>query len=443
MLRLHDLILERRDEVLDLVQRETGKVRGHAMEEVLDVAITARYYARSTRHLLRPKARRGALPVLTHVRELRQPKGVVGIIAPWNYPLSMAITDAIPALMAGNTVVLKPDSQTVLTALWAADLMRAAGLPEGVLQMVVGPGSVVGTAMIERADFMMFTGSTRTGREVAARCAERLIGCSLELGGKNALIVLEDADLDRAADIVLRGAFASAGQLCVSIERLLVHESVKEQFLARFIPKVLALRLSAAVGWGGDMGSLASEKQLESVRSHVDDAVAKGATVLAGGRPRPDIGPLVYEPTVLDDVTPDMVVCEQETFGPVVSVYTFRDDDEAVRRANATTYGLNASVVTRDVARGRTIAARLRAGTVNINEGYAAAWGSVAAPMGGMGHSGLGRRHGDEGLLKYTEAQTIATQRIVGFGPQFGLSDERWAELLTRSIGLMKTLGLR
>jgi succinate-semialdehyde dehydrogenase / glutarate-semialdehyde dehydrogenase len=345
--------------------------------------------------------------------------------------------------MAGNAVVLKPDSQTVLTSLWAVCLAREAGLPEGVLQIVVGPGSVIGTAMIERADFMMFTGSTRTGREVAARCADRLIGCSLELGGKNALLVLEDADLDRAADIVLRGAFASAGQLCISIERLLVHENVKEQFLARFIPKVLALRLSADVGWGGDMGSMASQAQFDSVRSHVDDAVAKGATVLAGGRPRPDIGPLMYEPTVLDGVTPDMVVCEQETFGPVVSVYTFATEEEAIARANATHYGLNASVVTRDVRHGRRIAARLQAGTVNINEGYAAAWGSVAAPMGGMGHSGLGRRHGDEGLLKYTEAQTIATQRIVGFGPQFGMSDEQWAGVLTRGIGLVKKVGLR
>ncbi|MEW1909608.1 succinic semialdehyde dehydrogenase [Kitasatospora sp. NPDC085895] len=443
LLRFHDLLLARQDEVLDLIQAETGKTRLHAFEEVLAAASAARHYGRKAASYLRDRRRGGALPVLTHTLEGRRPKGVIGQISPWNYPLELSVSDALPAFAAGNAVVNKPDTQTALTALWARELLVEAGLPADAWQIVVGDGPVVGPAVVEHADYVSFTGSTRTGRQVAQQAAGRLVGASLELGGKNALLVLADADLDRAAEGAVRACFSSAGQLCISIERLLVHRSVADEFLARFTARTKALRLGGGLAYGADMGSLVSDRQLETVTRHVDEAVKAGATVLAGGRPRPDLGPLFYEPTVLDGVTPGMAVCTEETFGPVVSVYRFDSEDEAVEIANSTPYGLNSSVWTKDSRRGRAVAARLHTGTVNVNEAYAAAYGSVASPMGGMGDSGLGRRHGAEGILRFTEAQTVATQRLLPIGPSHGLDDERFAALLTTGLRAMKALGFR
>ncbi|MCF2530074.1 succinic semialdehyde dehydrogenase [Yinghuangia soli] len=442
-LRFHDRLLARQDEILDIIQTETGKVRKHAFEEVLDVALTCRHYGRRARGYLRTRRRAGALPVLTKAVEVRHPKGVVGLVSPWNYPLALSIGDAIPAMIAGNAVVMKPDTQTALTALWALDVATECGLPEDLWQIVIGDGPVVGPAVVAHADYVCFTGSTRTGRQVAQQAAARLVGASLELGGKNAMIVLPDADLDRAAEGAVRACFSSAGQLCVSIERMFVHADVHDQFLERFLARVEGMRLAAGYGWDADMGSLTSRRQLENVSRHVDQARENGAKVLTGGRARPDIGPLFYEPTVLQDVTPGMAVCAEETFGPVVSVYPFTDVDEVVERANATAYGLNASVWTRDTARGARLARRLHAGSVNVNEGYAASYGSAGAPMGGMGDSGLGRRHGVEGITKFTEAQTVATQRVIPIAAPFGMTDEQWARSLTLSLRIMKTFGVR
>ncbi|MFI0739598.1 succinic semialdehyde dehydrogenase [Streptomyces sp. NPDC021100] len=443
LLRFHDLLLSRQSEVLDLIQLETGKARLHAHEEVQAVAVAARHYGRSAPSYLRPKAHTGVLPLLTKVTELRRPRGVVGQIAPWNYPLELSAGDALPAFAAGNAVVMKPDTETALTALWARELLIEAGLPEELWQVVLGEGPVVGSEVVAHADYVTFTGSTRTGRDVARRAAARLVGASLELGGKNAMLVLHDADVEKAAAGAVRGCFSTAGQLCVSIERLYVHRSVADAFLERFTARTRALRLGTSLSYGADMGSLTSRRQLETVVRHVEEAVAKGATVLAGGRPRPDVGPLFHEPTVLEGVEPPMAVCAEETFGPVVSVYRFDDEDEAVRLANATPYGLNASVWTRDGRRGREIAGRLRAGTVNVNEAYAAAYGSAAAPMGGMGESGIGRRHGAEGILKFTEAQTVAHQRLVPLAPSFGLDDAAYARLMTGGLRALKALRLR
>ncbi|MFJ7271580.1 succinic semialdehyde dehydrogenase [Streptomyces sp. NPDC099050] len=443
LLRFHDLVLSRQAEVLDLIQLETGKARLHAHEEVQAVSIAARHYGRKAPSYLRPKGHTGAMPTLTKVTELRQPRGVIGQIAPWNYPLELSIGDALPAFVAGNAVVMKPDTETALTALWARDLMIEAGLPAEVFQIVLGEGPVVGPELVRRADYVSFTGSTRTGREVAQGAAARLIGVSLELGGKNAMLVLRDADVEKAAAGAVRACFSSAGQLCISIERLYVHASIADEFVARFAARTKAMRLGSSLAYGADMGSLAGERQLEAVQRHVDDAVAKGATLVTGGVARPDIGPLFYEPTILDGVESAMAVCGEETFGPVVSIYRFTDEDEVIEEANGTSYGLNSSVWTKDARRGHAVSARLRTGTVNINEGYAPAYGSAQAPMGGMKESGLGRRHGSEGILKYTEAQTVAHQRLLPMGPSLGMDDEKYAAFMTRSLQVMKAFRLR
>ncbi len=443
ILKFHDLLLEHRNAGLDLVQQETGKARRDANEEVLDVCITARHYARGARTLLRTKRHLGALPGLVGIEEVRAPKGVVGVISPWNYPISLAAGDAIPALIAGNAIVLKPDVQTTLTALWVASLLAQAGLPRDLFALVSGHGPDVGPLVVDRADYVMFTGSTAVGRQIAARCGERLIGASMELGGKNAMIVRADANPAEAASIAVRASFANSGQLCIAMERIYVHQDIYAEFLAEFVTRTNALRMKPGVGWGADMGSLISTRHLERVQKFVDDAVAQGARVEAGGKARPEFGPCYFEPTILTEVTEEMALCAQETFGPVVAVYPVHSDEEAIRRANDSEYGLNASIVTKDGPAARNIARRLRTGTVNINEGYAAAWASKRAPMGGMGASGIGRRHGDEGIWKYTEPQTIATQRALGFGPQFGWSDERWGDTLAQAIGWMKKVGLK
>ncbi|MFJ9126109.1 MULTISPECIES: succinic semialdehyde dehydrogenase [unclassified Streptomyces] len=443
LLRFHDLVLARQAEVLDLVQLETGKARLHAHEEVQAVAVAARHYGRKAPSYLKPKGHTGAVPTLTKVTELRQPRGVVGQIAPWNYPLELSVGDALPAFVAGNAVVMKPDTETCLTALWARDLLIEAGLPSEVFQVVLGEGPVVGPELVKHADYVSFTGSTRTGREVAQGAAARLVGVSLELGGKNAMLVLEDADVEKAAAGAVRACFSSAGQLCISIERLYVHESIADQFVARFAARTKGMRLGRSLAYGAEMGSLVGQRQLDTVTRHVDEAVAKGATLVAGGAARPDIGPFFFEPTILDGVEAPMSVCNEETFGPVVSIYRFSDEDEAITLANSTAYGLNSSVWTKSAKRGHEVAARLRTGTVNINEGYAPAYGSVQSPMGGMKESGLGRRHGSEGILKYTEAQTVAHQRVMPMAPSFGMDDEAYAKFMSVSLSVMKKFRLR
>jgi succinate-semialdehyde dehydrogenase/glutarate-semialdehyde dehydrogenase len=286
----------------------------------------------------------------------------------------------------------------------------------------------------------MFTGSTRVGRTVAKQAAERLIEYSMELGGKNAMIVLGDADVDRTARGAMRAAFTNAGQLCVPMERLYVDAAIYDRLLPKLVERTRALRLGTGLNWNFDVGSILSRKQLDTITAHVDDAVAKGATVLAGGRPRADVGPLFYEPTILTGVTPDMTVYREETFGPVLSVYKFTSPDEAVELANASPYGLNFSVWCRDTRKGRELATRLQAGTVNVNEGYSAAWASVEAPMGGFKDSGTGRRHGSYGITKYTESQTVTVQRLVPVSTPPDRHAGRRAWTLATAIRLLRHL---
>ncbi|MCQ4619981.1 succinate-semialdehyde dehydrogenase (NADP(+)) [Corynebacterium sp. CCUG 71335] len=433
MLRYHDLVLKHQKELLDIIQDESGKNRRAAFEEVLDNALTARHYAYRAEKLLSPDRAKVALPIATKTQVQHAPVGVVGIIAPWNYPLVLAISDAIPAIMAGNTVVLKPDSSTPMTSLRAAELLAEAGLPKDVLTVVPGSGREVGQALVNSVDYLMFTGSSDTGAKLASQAGERLIGFSGELGGKNPLIVTSDADVDKVVSGVRHACFSNTGQLCISIERIYVHRDVADKFIPAFVRCVEKMRIGPGHDWDIDMGSLISSDQADTVASFVEDAVSKGATVATGGKRLPDLGENFYAPTVLLNVPEDARLHREEVFGPVVYIEVVDSHEEAIRRANDTEYGLNASVWGKP-ATAREIASQLEAGTVNINEGYAAGWSSIAAPMGGWKRSGVGRRHGDDGLLKFTEARTVAEQRIVPIAGPDGLAPEKWANLLTMAL---------
>ncbi|MCL3837552.1 succinic semialdehyde dehydrogenase [Aeromicrobium duanguangcaii] len=439
LLKLHDLILKNREELLDLVQLESGKARSHAFDEVLHTALTGRYYGRRLSRILGPHRIAGAYPVLTGIRQYHQPKGVVGLITPWNYPLSMALVDGLAAVAAGNAVVHKPDSQAPLTALAIIQLMHRAGFPKDLWQVVSGAGSVIGSTIIANADYICFTGSTATGKRIAAQCSERLIGCSLELGGKNPMIVLPGADVEKTVEGTINAAFSSAGQLCVSIERIYVHESIYDQYRDALAERLERLSYGANADWEAEMGTLVSPAQLATIEKHVADAIDHGATVVSGGRARPDIAPWFHEPTVLENVPESALCFAEETFGPLVSLYPYRGVGEAIALANSTIYGLNASVWG-PVRRARKVAPKIQAGTVNVNEGFAATFGSIGAPMGGMKQSGTGRRQGAEGLLRFTESQSIGVQRLVPVGGPPQLSKRTFTAVLTVGLVLMRRL---
>ncbi len=449
LLRLHDLLLARQSDVLDLIQIETGKARAHAFEEVVDIANVARHYAARAGAYLADRRVLGLIPGLTATRVVRHPVGVVGVISPWNMPLTLVLGDVLPALVAGNAVLLRPDRQTTLTALWAAELLDDAGLPDDLLQVVSGDRTI-GAAVVDHADAVIFTGSTGGGRDVAGRAGTRLIPTTLELGGKNGVYVADDVDVEVTAKGLVRTSFASVGQVCVSAERVYVHEAVYDEVVAAFVARTQALRLGSGLDYRSDMGSLTSADQLARVVEHVEDAVGHGATVLAGGEQRPDLGPYFYEPTILADVPPQARCFREETFGPVVAVYPVASDDEAVAAVNDTEYGLAAGVWTADERRGWAIARRLRAGSVAVNEAYVAAWAPIGAPQAGWGISGLGARHGREAVLAATRPQTIALQHathgLVGRrGPGLGLDRmvfdlgaDVWTRLYTGALQAMR-----
>ena len=407
-LALHDALVKHEDQILDLLQLETGKSRAHAFEEFAGSVGSLRYYARITPSALRRQRTKSGVPILTKSYVDHSPVGVVGVITPWNYPLALAIFDVIPALLAGNTVVQKVDNQTALTGLFARALAIEAGLPEEAWSIVVGDGASVGNAITDNVDYVAFTGSTATGRIVAARAAARLIGCSLELGGKNPMIVLPGANVHRAAEIALAGALGNTGQLCVSIERVYVPNTSIDEFLKVIAKAANARTVGRTSDFSADLGTLTGPAQLERVKGMVNDAVAKGARLIAGGQAMPDVGPNAYAPTVLTDIPASARLDRNEVFGPVVQVYGYESVEQAIALANDTEYGLNASVVGPE-SEAVAVATKLRAGSVNINEGYRASFASMASPMGGMKASGQGRRNGIGGLLRFTEARTIAT----------------------------------
>ena len=307
MKRFHALLLERGLVVADLMQVETGKARRMAFEETCDVLMVTSHYIKAAPRILKERKHGGVVPLVSTSTEVRIPKGVIGLISPWNFPFATSLSDAMPALIAGNGVVLKPDNKSTLNVAYGVGLLYEAGMPAGLVQIVCGEGPDIGAALIENADYVMFTGSTATGRVIGAQAGQHLIGCTLELGGKNPLIVLDDANLDEVIAGTVTATFLNTGQACMHIERIYVSERRRDEFTKRFVEAVQAIRVAAAYDFAPDMGSLVSVAQLERVQAHVEDAVAKGATVLTGGKPRPDLGPAFFEPTVLTDVTPDMI----------------------------------------------------------------------------------------------------------------------------------------
>ena len=433
-LKLHDAILENEDKVLDLLQLETGKSRAHAYEEFSGAVGITRYYAKVAEKALSIKKAATGVPVLLKTFVRQEPIGVVGIITPWNYPLALAMMDVVPALIAGNTVVHKTDNQTTLISLLVRLLAVEAGLPEDTWRIVAGDGAEVGNAVTDNVDYVAFTGSTNTGRVVAQRAASRLIGFSLELGGKNPAIVLPSADEAKAAEIVVAGWLGNAGQLCVSISRVYVPHAIKAEFEKELIAVVQKLKVGKSNDFDFDLGSLTSAAQLARVERYVNDANQKGALVLIGGHALPDAGPYFYAPTVITNIGDDVILKREEVFGPVLSVYGYDDIEEAIDAANNSEFGLNSSVIG-NRKEAVKIAARINSGSVNINEGYRASFASFGAPMGGTKQSGFGRRNGIGGLLKYTEAKSIGIARSF-----LGIGLPNNAKQWHRMVPLMRTL---
>ena len=441
--KFHSLVLKNHKTITDLIQVESGKARRMAAEELMDVPMVTGYYLKRAPKLLPPKKHAGPVPVVSSSLEIRQPKGVVGIIAPWNFPFATGISDSIPALIAGNGVVTKPDNKTALSPLYGVQLLEEAGLPKGLFQVVCGEGPDVGPTLIDNANYVMFTGSTATGRTIGERAGRNLIGACLELGGKNPMIVLPDANLDDTIKGALFGAFGNTGQICMHIERMYIHDSIYEEFKRRFVEATANLVIGPAYDFTPNVGSLISVDHKERVASHVQDAVEKGATVLYGGRERPDLGPAFFEPTILEGVTNDMLTGTCETFGPVVALHRYSTEDEAIALANDTDYGLNASVWGADLDNAIRVGRRIHAGNVNINDILATAYASKSTPSGGVKQSGVGARHGDQGLLKYTDCQNIGILKKQVMGAPDNVDFDAYIDQQIQGLAVMRKIGLR
>jgi succinate-semialdehyde dehydrogenase/glutarate-semialdehyde dehydrogenase len=405
--RFHDLAFERVDEVLDCIQSESGKARRDALAEVITVMGTARYYLAHGRKHLSDRGARAGVPLLTKAKVAWHPHGLVGLITPWNFPFLLGVADALPALLAGNAVLTKPSEVTPLSTLLARDLLVDAGLDPALFQPLVGHGADLGQPLIDEVDYIGFTGSTATGRIVARAAAERLIPCSLELGGKNPMVVLPGARLDDAVHGLISGGFANSGQTCICVERVYVHEQVWDEFLRLAVERVGNLDVGWSTGFDKDMGSLVSDEHAAKVRAHIVEAREAGAKILVGGEePIEGLRPAFVRPTLVTDTTPDMQIHHDETFGPVVRLERVASVDEAIARSNDSELGLNGSVWAGGTRRGFEVARRLEVGTANVNSTLLI-YNSFDVPMGGIGQSGLGRRHGAPGIQRYCRQQSI------------------------------------
>ena len=413
LLRLKDVLYRRRDEVAALITREEGKPTLEALVgEVMVVLDTLAHFAKFGTEFLAPQRvpHHNLAVKLKRGRLLYEPYGVIGIISPSNYPFSIPFGEMIPALIAGNTVVFKPSEFTPQVGLAIRDLCEAAGLPSGVVNVVVGDGTT-GRALVDSAiDKLIFTGSVPTGKRIQAAAAERLLPTVLELGGKDPMIVCDDADLEMASSAAVWGAFTNAGQACLSVERLYVARAVAERFTPLCVDKARQLRVGPPGDPATDVGPLIRPRQVAIVEDHVEDAVAKGAQVLTGGR-RPELPGFFYEPTVLEGVNHAMRIMRQETFGPVLPIMAVDSEEEAVALANDSEFGLSATVWTRDWARGERLAGQLQAGAVMVND-CISYFGVCEAPHGGVKASGIGRSHSRLGLqemvrVKYLDVDLV------------------------------------
>jgi succinate-semialdehyde dehydrogenase/glutarate-semialdehyde dehydrogenase len=440
MRRFQQILLAHKTDIARRITQEAGKPLVEALlTEVLVVLDATRFLIENAFAILREeKLTHGNLAMKTKSgRILREPYGVVGIISPWNYPFSIPATEALAALVAGNAVVLKPSELTPLIALELQALLREAGVPDDIFQALPGDGETGAALVRSEISKLIFTGSVTTGRRIAQVAAERLLPVVLELGGKDPMIVLEDADIDVASSGAVWGAFMNAGQTCLSVERCYVHQSLYSVFLEACAEKVRKLRVGNGMDPASEIGPMIHERQVRVVETQIEDAKQRGARVLVGGTRLRELGPTFFAPTVLADVDHNMRVMQEETFGPVLPVTPFREETEAVRRANDSDFGLAASIWTRDRARGERLARQINAGTVMVNDAVSC-FSISEAPHGGVKASGLGRTHGRWGLeemarVKYVDSDRLPRMKKIwwfGYGGGFGGEMESLLDLL-------------
>lgn len=410
------VVLARQDEIIDTVVRETGKARTDAMSmEVFSVADQLCYYAKNAEKFLRPRKRKvhGLLGLMKQLRIVYKPLGVIGLITPWNGPFVLVMNQACQAMLAGNTVVAKGSEVTPYSAKLAEDIFREAGLPEGVLQVLLGDGET-GAAIVEGGvDKVSFTGSVATGRKVAESCARQLIPVTLELGGNDAMIVCADADLDRAADGAWLGSCMNTGHYCCGTERIYVVKEVYDDFLKLVLEKGKQIKQGQEHGWEEDVGAVFWDRQMTIIESHVEDARAKGANILMGGRRNADLPGLYYEPTVITEVDNSMDIMVLETFGPILCIQKVASEEEALKLANDSEFGLNGNVWTKDKDKGYQLAKAIDTGSCSVND-MAVSYGIPAAPFGGKKNSGVGQVNGKKGLRGYTHEMPIVIDRFGG-----------------------------
>ncbi len=423
------ILCDQKDAVADVITREAGKPKSEALAtEVMVILDTIGFLCDYAPMFLQPEPVPHSNPIMKLKRGwlLRGPYGVIGIISPWNYPFSVPSVETLSAMITGNAVVLKPSEFTPFSALKLQELLFAAGLDHDLFQVITGDGSAGAALLDSNIQKIVFTGSVATGKKVAQAAAARLLPAVLELGGKDPMIVLDDADIQVASSAAVWGAFMNAGQTCLSIERCYVHESIYEPFLKACVEKTAKLRVGKGSDASTDIGPLIHQPQLKIVREHVEDAVAHGARLLAGGKTLPELGPNFYAPTVLADVNHSMRIMREETFGPVLPARSFKNDEEAIALANDSEFGLAASVWTGNRKRGEKLAARVAAGTVMVND-VIACFGISEAPHGGVKASGIGRTHGKLGLEEMVWPKYVDSDRLphmkklwwYGYGPQF------------------------
>jgi acyl-CoA reductase-like NAD-dependent aldehyde dehydrogenase len=444
----------KKSEIAASITREAGKPLAEALvTEVLVVLDAARFLIDNAWGLLRdePVPHGNLVTKLKNGCLVREPHGVIGIISPWNYPFSIPATETLAALVAGNAVVLKPSELTSVVALELASLLHSAGVPHDLFHVVTGEGPVGAALVSSPIDKLVFTGSVGVGKRIAAAAAERLLPVVLELGGKDPMLVLDDADVDVASSAAVWGAFVNAGQACLSVQRCYVHRSLYESFAKACAEKTKQLRIGNGMDPHTDVGPMIRERQIHIVESHVEDAKARGARVLAGGRRLPELGENFYAPAVVADVTQDMRIMREETFGPVLPMMAVNDDDEAVRLANDSEYGLAGSVWTRDARRGERLARRIHAGTVMVND-VVSCFGISEAPHGGVKASGVGRTHGRFGLdemvrIKYLDTDRMPGMKKVwwhGYGESFRRQMEGFLDMqFARGVGVRVRGALR